>query len=162
MLFYCSVCSVSRFTICDIYSNRQVKVSYIDMCIHTYEERHVQTHVHMDTHIRTVCMALACSLLSISDESTCRCVIALTTTKPNCHPAWRWIRESWAPGQTLSLWSGRECLITTEWPRWLWMSKRPTTTPSHPASHPDISQKSTNPVFFFSLQRLKKPLRLSS
>lgn len=50
MLFYCSVCSVSRFTICDIYSNRRVKVSYIDMCVHTYEERHVQTHVHMDTH----------------------------------------------------------------------------------------------------------------
>lgn len=70
-------------------------------------------------------------------------MIGLTTTKPNCHLAWRRIRESWAPGQTLSLWSGRKRLITTEWPHWLQMSNCPTTTPPLPAapSNPRLSPR---------------------
>lgn len=66
------------------------------------------------------------------------------TTKPNCHLAWRWVRESWARGQTLLLWPDCERLITTEWPRWLQTSKCPTNN----------SPLTLNPIFPRILQIL--------
>lgn len=82
-------------------------------------------------------------------------------TKPNCHRAWRWVRESWARGQTLLLRSNCECLIMTEWPQWLQMSNCPTATPPR-NSLPNISQKPTNPVFFSFLYQHGKRQQPSS
>lgn len=85
-------------------------------------------------------------------------MIALTTTKPNCHLAWRWIRESWAPGQTLFT------LVRPRAPHYDWMTPvTPNVKMSHnsisspplcPDSRSGISQRSANPVFSFSLWTL--------
>lgn len=74
---------------------------------------------------------------------------------PNQTVIWRWIRESWALGQTLLLWSDRERLITTEWPQWLQMSNCPTTTPPRfsPQYFPEVHKSC---IFLFFADADKK------
>lgn len=75
-------------------------------------------------------------------------MIGLTATTPNCHLAWRWVRESWAPGQTLLLWSYRERLITTEWPRWSKCQTVPQQPPHLPSTCSTIFPRSPQILCF--------------